>query len=114
MTVVLGMASLVAAPAGAINAFDGNACSGTNKNTTICKAKKDSADTFVETIVAILLWAVGLISVIMIIVGSIQFVLSSGDPSQVKSARETIIYSVVGLVVALLAFAIVKFVVGWF
>ena len=50
----------------------------------------------------------------MMVVGGLKYVISAGDPSQLKTARETIIYAVVGLVVAMLAFAIVKFVVKWF
>jgi uncharacterized membrane protein YjfL (UPF0719 family) len=50
----------------------------------------------------------------MIIVGGIKYVISNGDSSKVKSAKDTIMYSVVGLVVALLAYAIVKFVLTQF
>ncbi len=113
LALALGVASMATVPAGAINVFD-DACTGTNNNTTICKAKKDSVDPLIQAIVGILLFVIGVISVIMIIVGGIRFNLSGGDPSQVKSARETIIYAVVGLVISLLAFAIVKFIVGWF
>lgn len=113
LAMVLGLSVFVAAPAGAINVFN-DACKGTNNQTEICKAKSDSADNLVENIVGILLWAVGVISVIMIIVGAIRFVLSAGEASSIKAARETIIYAIVGLVVALLSFVIVKFVVGWF
>ena len=108
---VLGLASTSVVPVAAFNAFE-NAC--TDSSSEICKAKADSVDPLVSTIVSIFLWAIGIISVIMMVVGGLKYVISAGDPSQLKTARETIIYAVVGLVVAMLAFAIVKFVVKWF
>ena len=46
----------------------------------------------------------------MIVIGGINYALSQGDPGKVKKAKDTILYGVIGLVVALLAFAIVTFV----
>ena len=53
---------------------------------------------------------VGIITVIVIIIGGINYTTSQGDPGKVKKAKDTILYGVIGLVVALLAFAIVTFV----
>lgn len=53
---------------------------------------------------------VGLAAVIVIIIGGISYTKSMGDPGKAKRARDTIIYGVVGLVVALLAYAIVALV----
>jgi multisubunit Na+/H+ antiporter MnhB subunit len=47
----------------------------------------------------------------MIIVGGLLYVISSGDPARQKRARETIQYAVVGVVIALISYAIVKFVI---
>jgi hypothetical protein len=47
----------------------------------------------------------------MIIVGGIRYVTSAGDSSKVKAAKDTIMYSVVGLAIAILAYAIVNFVI---
>lgn len=65
----------------------------------------------VKQVVNILLFIIGTISVIMIILGGIRYTISNGDSSQVTSAKNTIMYAVIGLVVALLAYAIVNFVV---
>ena len=46
----------------------------------------------------------------MMIVGGINMATSQGDPAKVKKGRDTLLYGVIGLVVALLAFAIVNFV----
>jgi hypothetical protein len=65
-----------------------------------------------QTITNILLFLVGAISVIMLIIGGIRYVISGGDQNQVTSAKNTILYSIVGIIVAFLAFAAVSFVVG--
>ena len=46
----------------------------------------------------------------MIIIGGIQYSTSAGDSGKVKKAKDTILYGIIGLVIALLAFAIVNFV----
>jgi len=58
----------------------------------------------------ILLFLVGAISVIMLIIGGIRYVVSGGDQAQVTSAKNTILYAIVGIVVAFLAYAAVNFV----
>ena len=62
------------------------------------------------TIVDILLFLIGFLSVIMLIYGGIQYTLSSGDSGKVTNAKNTILYAVVGLIVAILSYAIVDFV----
>ena len=62
------------------------------------------------TIVDILLFLIGFLSVIMLIYGGIQYTLSSGDSGKVTNAKNTILYAVVGLIVAILSYAIVNFV----
>jgi NAD/NADP transhydrogenase beta subunit len=44
--------------------------------------------------------------VIMIIVSGIMFVLATGDPSKLSTARKALIYAVVGLVIGVLAFSV--------
>lgn len=73
-----------------------------------------SLETRISTITNILLFIIGAISVVMIIVGGIRYVTSAGDSSKIKAAKDTIMYSVVGLVVALIAYAIVRFVINQF
>lgn len=66
--------------------------------------------TTVKNIINVILGIVGIVAVVMMIVGGISFITSQGDSGKVTKARNTILYGVVGLVVALLAFAIVNFV----
>ncbi|MBQ3320780.1 hypothetical protein IJG71_01460 [Candidatus Saccharibacteria bacterium] len=53
----------------------------------------------------------GLVCVIVIILGGVQYMTSTGESSKVKKAKDTILYGVVGLVICVLAFAIVNFVI---
>lgn len=71
----------------------------------------DGKDGLIKTVVNILLWAVGILSVIMIIFSGFRYITSSGDASKTKSAQNTLIYSVVGLIVAIMAWAIVNMVI---
>ena len=66
--------------------------------------------TFIKSIVNILLFVVGAISVIVIVIGGIRYVTSAGDSNQISGAKNTILYAVVGVVIALMAYAIVNFV----
>lgn len=52
----------------------------------------------------------GIVSVIVIILGGVSYSTSMGDPGKATKAKSTIIYGVVGLVIALLAFSIVLFI----
>ena len=66
----------------------------------------------IKTVVNVLLWAVGVLSVIMIIFSGFRYITSAGDTSKTKSAQSTLIYSVVGLIVAIMAWAIVNMVIN--
>ncbi|MBQ3296832.1 hypothetical protein IJH01_01735 [Candidatus Saccharibacteria bacterium] len=66
----------------------------------------------IESILYVVISIAGIIAVIFIIVGGFQYMTSSGDPSKTKKAKDTILYSVIGLIVCALAFAIVNFVIN--
>jgi hypothetical protein len=66
----------------------------------------------IKNIVNLVIFVVGIIAVIMVILGGIQYSTSQGDPAKVKKAKDTILYGIIGLVVAILAFAIVNFVLA--
>ena len=65
-----------------------------------------------STIINVIIGVVGFIAVVMMILGGISFITSQGDAAKVTKAKNTILYGVVGLIVAMLAFAIVNFVLG--
>lgn len=69
------------------------------------------AKTLINNIINVMLFLVGVLSVIMIIYGGIQYVISVGDSGKISKAKSTIQYAIVGLVVAILSYAIVNFIV---
>lgn len=74
----------------------------------------NSFSSVLTTVTNILLFLMGAISVIMIIVGGIRYATSQGDQTQMQSAKNTILYAVIGVVVSIAAYAIVSFVVTQF
>lgn len=64
--------------------------------------------------IQLFLWVIGAASVIMIIVSGILYITSAGDPGKTKTAKDAILYAVIGLGVALLGTAIISFVSAQF
>jgi hypothetical protein len=69
-------------------------------------------DGVMTDIINILLLLVGIVSVLVIIIGGLRMVLSAGDSQAVASARNTIVYALIGLAVAFSAYALVNFVIN--
>lgn len=59
-----------------------------------------------------IIYIVGVIAVIMLLIGGIKYVISGGDSKKVTDAKNTILYAIIGLVIAFLSFAIVNFVIS--
>ena len=59
-----------------------------------------------------ILLVVCLISVIMLVYGGLRYILSGGDSKKVTDAKNTILYAIIGLIISLLAYAIVHFVLN--
>lgn len=59
-----------------------------------------------------ILLIVGLISVVMLVYGGLRYILSGGDSKKVTDAKNTVLYAIIGLIISLLAFAIVNFVLN--
>ncbi|MBR0430843.1 hypothetical protein IJJ05_00945 [Candidatus Saccharibacteria bacterium] len=73
-----------------------------------------SGDTLVTSITGILnavIGVLGLVCVVVMIIGGVNYMTSSGDAAKVKKAKDTILYGLIGLVVCVLAFALVNFVI---
>lgn len=66
----------------------------------------------VSTIISVLSWIMGVVAVIMIIIGSFKYITSGGDSGKVASAKNTIIYALVGLAIATLSQVLVRFVLS--
>ena len=71
-----------------------------------------SLDTTIANVVNLISLVVGVAAVIMIIVGGFRYITSGGNQEGVKSAKNTIIYAIIGLVIVALAQIIVKFVLN--
>jgi len=65
-----------------------------------------------QTITNTALFVIGAISVLMLIYGGIRYTVSMGDSKNVEAAKNTIMYAIIGIIVALLAYAIVNFVLS--
>lgn len=76
-------------------------------------AKQDLPDV-ITTIINVMLFIAAALAVIMIIYGGIRYITAHGDEKQVKVAKDTIVYSVVGLIIAIIAYALVTFIFNRF
>jgi hypothetical protein len=65
-----------------------------------------------QTIANTLIFIVGAVAVIFLIIGGLRYVISNGDPKNVSAAKDTILYAIVGIVVAIVSFALVSFVIN--
>ena len=56
--------------------------------------------------------ALGIACVVVMIIGGINYMTSNGDTSKVEKGKKTILYGLIGLVICVLAFAIVNWAIG--
>lgn len=101
---------LLFANAGAYDPFEDQCAN--NPNNAICQNKDEDVNDLIKNIVNALLFIVGAISVIMLIYGGLRYSASGGSANSVTAAKNTILYAIVGLVVAFSAYAIVNWVIG--
>jgi preprotein translocase subunit SecG len=66
----------------------------------------------ITTITNVLLFVAGALAVIMIIWGGLRYTISGGNSANVTAAKNTILYAIVGLIIAFLAFAAVNWILG--
>lgn len=74
--------------------------------------KNDTLTTNIKDIITYIIAALGIVCVVVVIIGGVNYMLSSGDAGKVKKAKDTILYGIIGLIICVLAFAIVNFVIG--
>ena len=75
------------------------------------KADDNLANSIINIINAVI-GILGLVCVVVVIIGGVNYMTSSGDAGKVKKAKDTILYGIIGLVICVLAFAIVNFVIA--
>jgi len=90
-------------------------------NAEACKAISDDADCttskgldisgLIKTLIQLFATIIGVVAVIMIMVSGFKYITASGDSAKVTSAKNTIIYAIIGLIIAALAQVIVRYVI---
>ena len=83
-----------------VSAISGNA--GCNAN---------ALETAITEITKTLFYIIGAISVIFLLIGAIRYITSTGDATRIKQAKDTIFYAIAGVVIAIVAQAIIAFVI---
>lgn len=109
--IIISLLGIVASPLALADDF--GACSLDQGGSALCAGDHKGKDLteVVKTVIQTISWAVGVASVVVIIYAGFLFVTSNGGDN-VKKARSAITYAVIGLVVAILAYAIAGFVVN--
>jgi hypothetical protein len=124
LTSLFAPAVAMPAMAHAVNVFP--LCSGSSegtggdnvsaKSTAVCGAEASGSSTLLvttlKTVFNILSFIIGVAAIIMLVIGGFKLIASQGDAANVKSGRDTVIYSLVGLAAAALAQVIVVFVLN--
>lgn len=113
----LALSSAAPAPASALfesskqQACDGASLSDSGGDCTDDRGA-NRVEEVIQTVIDILTIIIGIAAVIMIIVNGFRFITANGDSGAITSARNGIIYAIVGLIIVAMAQAIVRFVVG--
>lgn len=79
-----------------------------------CSSKTQDVSKIFPNIVSGLLLLIGMLAVIFVIVSAIQMSLSAGNAKRFQQARESLLYSLVGVGLAVAAFTVVQFIAGAF
>ena len=93
-----------------VGAINSEITSGMNA-TSAGTSTPTNANVVIKNVTNTMFFIIGAVSVIMLIYGGIRYTTSGGNANSVTAAKNTVIYSIVGLVISILAYAIVNFVV---
>lgn len=93
----------------------GAVCTGSGASSAACQSRTTDnpllgANGILTKVVQIVVMITAVASVIMIMVGGFQYITSTGDSAKINKAKDTILYAIIGLVVAVIAQSIVSFV----
>lgn len=98
---------LLSQAASAVGIYD--ACS-TDPNNIVCANSSESVDPVIKTVIRYLLIISGIVSVVMVIIGGLKYSTSNGDSAKLSSAKNTILYAIIGVIISALAYGIVDYV----
>jgi len=111
LALVIGFGAIALSPvASAVNLF--GPCNG-NTDSAVC-SDTSSITGVIATVINTLLFVIIFVAIIVIIVAAIRMVTSAGKAETVTNAKNSILYAVIGIIVALSAYAITSFVVTKF
>lgn len=102
------LAALIVAPAAVFAQAPGGISNGVGDAIGDSDLRDSDLTDFLSDVLSWLLYFIGFLSVIMIVVAGIMYVTSGGDEEQVGKAKKTLVYSIVGLLVALLGLILVR------
>ena len=83
----------------------------TGQKQTDSSGQEVKLESTVTKVINAVLYVIGILAVVMVIIGGVQYTTSGGDQAAVTKAKNTILYGIIGLVIAILAYAIVNFVI---
>ena len=106
---VLALAAFAPQTAKAAEPTDA-ACTGVAVTGVNCGEGEEGLTSTIQAVINILLYIVGAASVVMLVIGALRYVLSAGDAQAAASAKNTIIYAIIGIIVAVMAWVIADFV----
>ena len=98
------LATLLADASDIIKGSAGQACASACNTTATLPG-------IIGSITKVLIFLVGALAVLFVIVGALRYTVSNGDAKRVADAKNTLTYAITGLVLSILAYAIVKFVI---
>jgi hypothetical protein len=82
----------------------GSDCGGTSGQQSITKV--------LTAVLQIISWIAGIAAIIMVVLSGLKYITSGGDSSSIASAKSTLVYALVGVVIVVLAQAVVFFVLN--
>lgn len=103
-----------AAPVGAIDITESGKEDDAKKALTNEANAKDTVPVVVGRVITTVLFILGMAAVLIIILAGFRYVTANGDAGQIKTARNAILYACIGLIVAILSYAIVEFILSSF
>ena len=117
LAVTLGLVGAVLVPQ-AVSAQQPFSACDINSSSDLCATERrssrgDGYSHVVKNVVNILLYIVGVAAVVVIIISGIRYTASGGNSNNVQAAKLSLIYAVVGLLIAVVAYVIVNYALDW-
>jgi lysylphosphatidylglycerol synthetase-like protein (DUF2156 family) len=108
MTLSLGAVANAAATDAAKNAV----CESVSRAQGSCASGGADVSNVLKVVLQILSWVAGVVAIFMIVIAGLKYITAAGDSGSVSSAKNTLIYALVGLVIVALAQVVVRFILG--